>query len=34
MNKFGIQIERINKIQSPLTTSIDNRLLRVELFKY
>ena len=23
MNKFGIQIERINKIQSPLPISID-----------
>ena len=24
MNKFGIQIERINKMQSPLPISIDN----------
>ena len=27
MNKFGIQIERINKIQSPLHISIDKTLL-------
>ena len=27
MNKFGIQIERINKIQSPLPISIDKILL-------
>ena len=27
MNKFGMQIERINKIQSPLPISIDKTLL-------
>ena len=27
MNKFGVQIEKINKIQSPLSISIDKTLL-------
>ena len=32
MNKFSIQIERINKIQSPLPISIDKTLFILNLF--